>query len=99
MVWLEIFGGGVGGLVAWSRPGVDPSPQDMRIAYLQYCSENPDLTLSAASEDYTIEASDGEVLTASDADVAIIANHAARFLSPIVSYLKSFQSIRIRCTS
>ncbi len=80
MVWLEIFGGGVGGLIARSRPEVDPSPQEMRIAYLQYCSEHPDLSLSAASEDYAIETADGEVLTASDADVAIIAHHAARLV-------------------
>ena len=35
IVWLEIFGGGIGGFVARSRPSLDPSPQDMRAIYLQ----------------------------------------------------------------
>ena len=80
MVWLEVFGGGIGGLVARSRPGLDPSPQDIRVAYLQYCDENPNLTSQVASADYAAESSDGELLTASDADVAVIAHHAARFV-------------------
>jgi hypothetical protein len=80
MVWLEIFGGGIGGLVARSRPGQDPSPQDMRVAYLQYCSEHPNHHLPDASEKYAVETSDGGSLTASDAEVALIAQHAARFV-------------------
>ena len=80
MIWLEIFGGGIGGLVARSRPRLDPSPQEMRAVYLHYCYEHPNLTSQATSTDYTVEAPDGELLTASDADVAIIAHHAARFV-------------------
>ena len=80
MIWIEVFGGGMGGLVARSRPGIDPTPQDMRGAYLQYCTDNPDLTLRSAPEYYAAEIEDGEVLVASDADIAIIAHHAARFV-------------------
>jgi len=81
MVWLEVFGGGIGGLIARSRPAIDPTPKDMHGAYLQYCTENPDLELRSASEDYSTQAENGEVLVASDADVAIIAHNAARFVS------------------
>jgi molybdopterin/thiamine biosynthesis adenylyltransferase len=80
LVWVEVFGGGIGGLVARSRPGQDPCPQDMRMAYLQYCNEHPSSHLRDASEKYTVESSDGDVLTASDAEVALIAHHAARFV-------------------
>ena len=80
MVWMEVFGGGLGGLVARSRPGTDPTPQDMRAAYLQYCTDNPDPASRSASVDYATEAEDGEVLVASDADIAVIAHHAARFI-------------------
>ena len=80
MIWMEVFGGGIGGLVARSRPGADPTPHDMRGAFLQYCTENPDLALRPASENYAAETEEGDVLVASDADIAIIAHHAARFV-------------------
>jgi len=80
MVWMEVFGGGVGGLVARSRPRTDPAPQDMRGAYLQFCSDNPAPDLGQVYGNYAIENEEGEVLVASDADVAIIAHHAARFV-------------------
>lgn len=78
LVWVEIFGGGVGGLVARSRQGVDPSPEDMRSAYLQYCGDNPAPANLRAAADYTVPAEDGSVQVASDADAAIISHHAAR---------------------
>ncbi len=79
MIWMEVFGGGIGGVVARSRPLVDPTPQDMRGAYLQYCAENPGPVLKT-SDNYSAETEDGEVLVASDSDVAVIAHHAARFV-------------------
>jgi molybdopterin/thiamine biosynthesis adenylyltransferase len=80
LVWLEVYGGGLGGMVARSRPGIDPLPQDMRSAYLQYCTSNPMLEPLNPAQRYAIEAADGEVLVASDADIAVIAHHAARFV-------------------
>jgi sulfur-carrier protein adenylyltransferase/sulfurtransferase len=80
MIWMEVYAGGMGGLIARSRPGTDPTPQDMRGAYLQYCTDNPDLNLKSVPEDYAAETEDGEVLVASDADIAIIAHHAARLV-------------------
>ncbi len=80
MIWLEVFGGGLGGMVARSRPGIDPTPHDMRGAYLKYCTDNPDPTAKPARNNYGVETDDGQVLVASDADIAIIAHHAARFV-------------------
>lgn len=80
LVWLEIFGGGIGGLVARSRPGADPAPQDMRAVYASYCEANPAPDSLVSTVDYSQESPTGEVLTASDADVGIIAYHAARFV-------------------
>ncbi|MEN6432079.1 MAG: ThiF family adenylyltransferase [Smithella sp.] len=86
LVWLEVFGGGIGGIVARSRPGFDPSPHDMRSLYLKYCEDNPDDTSSVNLTDYALETSEGEIITASDADVAIIAHHAARLVTDCLLY-------------
>lgn len=77
LVWLEIFAGGIGGFIARSRPGIDPSPQTMRAVYLGFCEEHPSPPQQLA-HDYNLEDAEGRVLAASDADVAIIAHNAAR---------------------
>lgn len=76
-VWMKVFGGGLGGMIARSRPGHDPDPQTMREVFDQYCREHPALELRILT-DYAAEDADGQVLTASDADVGIIAHHVAR---------------------
>ncbi len=81
LVWFEVFGGGVGGLIARSRPGLDAAPQDMRSAYLQFCYDNPAPDWMRRAEDYSTLPPDGETLTASDAEVSILAHHAARFVA------------------
>jgi len=80
MIWMEVYGGGMGGLVARSRPQKDPTPQDMRGAYLQYCTDNPAPALGPVPGNYAVETEEGEVLVASDADITIIAHHAARLV-------------------
>jgi hypothetical protein len=80
-VWFEIFGGGVGGLVGRSRPGKDLSPQNMRAGYLSFCGQNPAPPELVVSQDYELEGLDGEPLVATDADVSVIAHHAARFVT------------------
>src|SRR4029077_20819838 len=77
-VWFEIFGGGIGGLLGRSRPEVDPSAQHMRLAYLRYCEDHPAPPELKADLRYELDADDGQPISASDADVAVIANHAAR---------------------
>jgi hypothetical protein len=80
-VWLEVFGGGVGGLVARSRAGIDAAPQDMRTTYLQFCYDNPAPEWMRVADNYSSVQSDGDPLAATDADVSILAHHAARFVA------------------
>jgi len=77
MVWLEIFGGGTGGLIARSRPGCDPDPRLIRQAYNSFCVEHP-APDDVQVNNYAVEDVDGRVQTASDADVSIIASNATR---------------------
>jgi molybdopterin/thiamine biosynthesis adenylyltransferase len=79
IVWMEVFGGGIGGLIARSRPGADPQPHDLRNAYLQYCTDHPAQSPLVRAHDYSAEAADGSVIEASDAEVSVIADHAVRF--------------------
>jgi hypothetical protein len=76
MVWAKVYAGGVGGMVARSRPGLDPGPGRMRAAYHEAIVDSPE-PAQAADEPYGEEGMDGEPLTASDADVAVVAGHAA----------------------
>ena len=90
MVWGEVYGGGVGGFIARSRPAIDPGPQTMRLAYLDFCEKNPAPEHLRIVNDYGTQDKEGNILTASDADVAIIAHHLSRIaadtlLSPEVS--------------
>jgi sulfur-carrier protein adenylyltransferase/sulfurtransferase len=78
LVWLQIYGGGLGGMIARSRPQRDPDPQTMRAVYLNYCVEHPAPESMQIAADYTTGVADMEIISASDADVAIIAHHATR---------------------
>jgi ThiF family protein len=79
LVWLEIYAGGMGGMIARSRPGKDPSPLQIRArfhGFLADCEAPPVTTLAP----YTTQGETGEPLIATDADVAAIADHAARLV-------------------
>jgi molybdopterin/thiamine biosynthesis adenylyltransferase len=78
IVWLEVFAGGIGGLVARHRPGVDETPQVMRNAYNNWCRNQAVPWVGAVQGDYAAQEVDGPVLVADDADVSVIAAHAAR---------------------
>jgi hypothetical protein len=82
LVWAEVFGGGFGGLIARHRPGLEPSPATMRAAIEQWCFEQGK-PIERAANDYEGRSS-GAPLIASDADVAVIAAHAARFALDIL---------------
>ncbi len=75
--WAEVFAGGIGGLVARARPEFDPSPHVMRTAFHKYTAEHPYEGLVSETDYSTIDDS-GAVVTASDADVSVIAAHAAQ---------------------
>ena len=83
MVWSEVFAGGIGGLVARYRPQKDPDPFTARARFHAYL-EDKEPALGAPAEPYAGEATDGEPLIATDAEVGIIAHHAARFASDIL---------------
>ena len=52
MVWVEVFEGGIGGLVARSRPGLDPAPEVMRAGLLSWCDAQGVCWLGATAGDY-----------------------------------------------
>ncbi|PEI96200.1 hypothetical protein CN679_01845 [Bacillus pseudomycoides] len=79
IIWGEVFAGGIGGLIARSRPKLDPSPQIMRKALLETTSEMPTIS-QIGQESYGLKTESGEVWLASDADVGVIANHLARYI-------------------
>lgn len=85
IVWGEIYAGGIGGMVARSCPDKDISPLHMRSAYDEYLSShNAPFLNSPTHHQYGIENSDGETVTASDAEVDIIAGHLTRFVIDIL---------------
>lgn len=77
LLWLEIYGGGFGGMIARSRPGLDPAPQIARARIEAVCAEK-NVIAPRATAGYGIDALDGPMI-ADDADVAVIAAHATRF--------------------
>jgi sulfur-carrier protein adenylyltransferase/sulfurtransferase len=79
MVWLEVFAGGVGGLVGRSRPHLDPAPQELRASYLAYCDQNPAPSEMRVAQEYSME-TEALPVVGSDAEVGVIADHAARFI-------------------
>ena len=76
LVWAKVYAGGIGGMVARSRPGLDPTPGLMRAAYHKAITDSPEPDPSDDGR-YAMEGGDGEPLVASDADVTVIAGHAA----------------------
>lgn len=81
LLWLEVYAGGIGGMIARSRPRFDPGAHTMRRIYAQYTSDHPFSDGAVAAEsvrNYQLVEANGTVLAASDADVGVISAHAAR---------------------
>jgi len=76
LVWAKVYAGGIGGMVARSRPNFDPAPDRMRAAYHEAIVDSPEPAPSG-DERYTAEGEEGELLMASDADVAVLAGYTA----------------------
>jgi hypothetical protein len=83
VVWAEVFAGGIGGLVARSRPALDPTPQMVRRAFVQYAHENP-LPGAGTNLPYALDQGEGPIMIASDADVSIIAHHAVQMAADLL---------------
>jgi hypothetical protein len=82
LVWGEVFTGGIGGLIARHRPGIDPDPQAMRLALLRWCEgQGPPPPVPTAPYEGTVEAAP---LVADDADVSVIAGHVAQLVTDLI---------------
>jgi molybdopterin/thiamine biosynthesis adenylyltransferase/ubiquitin-protein ligase len=74
MLWGEIFGGGFGGMVARSRPGVEPDPATMRQRILAWCRDNG-REIEPSPGRYEGVETVPEI--ADDAEVSVLAGHAS----------------------
>ncbi len=77
MIWAEVYAGGIGGLVARHRPGIEPEPALMRRAIENWCADQG-LPIERDTAGYDTGASVAPIV-ADDADVSVIAAHATRF--------------------
>jgi hypothetical protein len=75
LMWAEIFGGGFGGLIARHRPDVEPSPATMRSIIENWCAERGQQMARPANR---YDGGPDLPAIADDADVTVIAAHAAR---------------------
>lgn len=86
IVWVEVFGGGIGGIVARSRPEIDPVPLSARDQIYHWCNEQGIEILQITQlNDYSVQRNDGIPLIADDAEVSVISAHATRFVTDILT--------------
>jgi hypothetical protein len=84
MVWAEVLAGGIGGFVGRARPDQDPVPHAIRRQLAHWCENQGVRWPPAGTREYEAIV-DGEPMLADDADVAVIAAHAARFILDLLS--------------
>lgn len=75
LLWAEVFGGGFGGLIARHRPGMEPAPASMRSIIENWCAEHGQPMPRPANR---YGGGPKQPSIADDADVTVIAAHAAR---------------------
>jgi len=83
-VSLEVFEGGIGGLVASCLPERDPPFVVARAAFLNWCAEQGVEVPKSGDRGYEALAADGSVIVADDAAVSMTASHAARVVLDII---------------
>ena len=79
LVFGEVFGGGIGGIVARLRPERDPTPHAARRQILEWCADRGEPPPATASA-YGLAQVEGAPLVADDADVTVIAAHMTRLV-------------------
>lgn len=86
MIWVEVFAGGIGGLVARARPKIDPIPLVARAQIEAWCNDqNVEWVRPPDAGRYDGRDGDENPLIADDAEVSIMSAHAARFASDILA--------------
>lgn len=73
LLWGEVFAGGIGGMIARSRPEQEAEAQVMKAIFHEFLSEQEAPLPKTATEPYQLENQTAGILEASDADVAVIA--------------------------
>lgn len=85
LLWGEVFGGGIGGLVAMARPDIDPPPLTARNQIASwYANKGVDWDFGTA-RDYEVSRDDQPPMVASDAEVSLIAAHMTRFALDVLT--------------
>ena len=77
MIWAEVYGGGIGGFVARLRPNIEPPPPAARRQYRAWC-HSQGVSWQGQGNRYDLQRGAELPLVADDADVGVIAAHAAR---------------------
>jgi len=83
-VSVEVFEGGIGGLIATCVPPRDPSFVEGRAAFLAWCEERGAPPPDPGPRRYEVLGDDGTPMTADDASVTTTAGHAARSILDIM---------------
>lgn len=89
MVWCEVFAGGIGGIIARSRPGQDPIPTAARGQIQGWCDSHGVPWEAVTHESYGMQLAQETPLIADDGDVSVIAAHASRMVIDALSGEKS----------
>lgn len=79
IIWCEVFAGGIGGFIARARPNADPPPHEARRQIGAWIDAQQTPWEGKPTRGYGVERQNAPPLVADDADVAVIAAHAARF--------------------
>ena len=79
LVWGSVYGGGLGGEIARSRAGKDPSPHDIRQAMTQFYGAADGRPPLAAGRGYDGSVGQDRPLVATDADVSVFAAHMTSY--------------------
>ena len=79
LVWGAVYAGGLGGEIARSRPGKDPSPYDIRQAMTQFHDIADEPAPLAAGRIYDGSVGQDRPLIATDADVSVFAAHLTAY--------------------
>ena len=80
LVWGAVYAGGIGGEIARSRPGKDPSPYDIRQAMTQFYQTAVEPPPLSAGRGYDGSTGKGKPLIATDADASVFAAHMADYV-------------------